>query len=251
MKRITAAIAALNSKYIHSALAPWYLLAGVAAYCGQNVSASVVEGTVNEELTAVAARIINKNPDVVGLGCYIWNIAFIRKLLPVIKDALPDAVVVLGGPEVSYSAGNILREEPLVNYVLSGEGEKPFAFLLNALANGASPDNIPGLCFRRGGDIVISPPCSSDEDPPHPYSAAYLAALGGRIAYLETSRDCPFSCAFCLSGREGSVRYFDIDRAKKDLLLLAGSGTQTVKLVDRTFNANRARSAGDFRVYHR
>ena len=247
MKRITAVIAAINSKYIHSSLAPWYLLAGIERYCTGGVTAAVVEGTVNEAVSTVAARIVDSQPDVVGLGCYIWNIAFIKRLLQVIREALPDAVIMLGGPEVSHNAGEVLRGEPLIDYVLSGEGERPFALLLDALADGVSPDTVPGLSFRRGGDITVSPPYFSNEDPPDPYSEAYLSALGGRIAYLETSRGCPFSCAFCLSGREGGIRYFDLNRAKRDLLLLAGSGALTVKLVDRTFNANKARARALFR----
>ena len=242
-----AVIAAVNSKYIHASLAPWYLLAGVEAYCSRPVTAAVAEGTVNEEPSAVAARIVERTPDVIGLGCYIWNIAFIKKLLPELKKALPDAVLVLGGPEAGYNAANLLRGEPLVDYVLSGEGELPLALLLDALADGSSPDGIPGLSFRSGGGIVASPPYFAASDPPDPYTAAYFEALGGRIAYLETSRGCPFSCAFCLSGREGGVRYFDLDRAKADLLRLANSGTQTVKLVDRTFNADRARARALFR----
>ncbi|MEG2939370.1 MAG: radical SAM protein, partial [Oscillospiraceae bacterium] len=48
-------------------------------------------------------------------------------------------------------------------------------------------------------------------------------------------------------GRCGGVRFFDIDRAKSELLLLAGSGARTIKLVDRTFNANRKRAAELYR----
>ena len=247
-------ICMLNSKYIHSSLAPWYLLAGVECYGDKSLTAEVVEGTVNMTLLDVADRLISKSPSVIGFCCYIWNITFIKKLLPVIKTALPDVVVILGGPEVSYNAGNVLRDEPLVDYVLAGEGEKPFALLLDAIANGGDAAGIPGVCYRSGEHIVAVPPFCPTDAPPNPYSDRYFETLNGRIAYLETSRGCPFSCAFCLSGRKqvasragGGVRFFDIERAKKDLLLLANSGTQTVKLVDRTFNANRQRALDIFR----
>jgi hypothetical protein len=235
-------ICAINSKYIHSSLAPWYLLAGIQNHCVEGVTAEVVEATVNEDLKTVAARIIEKNPGIVGVCCYIWNIAFIKKLLLAIKEALPETVVILGGPEISYNAGDVLREETFVDYIISGEGELPFAFLLNALFGGTSLIEIPGLCYRRNGEIVVSPPYYSLIEPPDPYTDAYFKALGGRIAYLETSRGCPFRCAFCLSGSEGSVRYFNLDRAKHDILRLAVSGAQTIKLVDRTFNGDRNRA---------
>jgi radical SAM superfamily enzyme YgiQ (UPF0313 family) len=246
-------ICMLNSKYIHSALAPWYLLAGIEAFGLGGVTAWVVEGTVNERIEAVASRITacghhEKKPDVIGLCCYIWNISFIKKLLPVLKNALPDALIILGGPEVSYNAADVLKDLPFVSYVISGEGELPFARLLDAVASGGDVAAIPGVCYRSGEDVVVTPPYNGSGDPPNPYCAAYFKALNGRIAYLETSRGCPFACAFCLSGRKqlalraGGVRFFDMERAKRDILLLADSGTRTVKLVDRTFNAGRARA---------
>ncbi len=237
-----AVIGMLHSKYIHSGLAPWYLLEGVKLYGGAGITAEVVEGTVNMPVEDAAARIVSGRPDAVGLCCYIWNITYIKKLLPLIKRALPDAAIILGGPEVSYNAGEVLTTMPLVDYVISGEGERPFAQLLSALSAGESTADIPGVCCRTdAGPVVKAPYCPADI-PPSPYSDTYFKALGGRIAYLETSRGCPFSCAFCLSGRGERVRYFPLERAKKELILLANSGTQTVKLVDRTFNADRKRA---------
>ncbi len=245
--KLTAAICVLNSKYIHSSLAPWCLSAGVDTYCGPEIFAEVVEGTINERLEDVAQRILALNPQVIGFSCYIWNISATKELIRLVKSRLPGAVVALGGPEVSYCAEKLLDGEPEVQYVLSGEGEKPFALLLNAISRGETPENIPGVCYRRDGQAVTVPPCTPEDDPPSPYTSKYLSALKGRIAYLETSRGCPYSCAFCLSGRCGSARFFDLDRAKKELLLLARSGAKTVKLVDRTFNANRRRAIELFR----
>ncbi|NMD38920.1 MAG: DUF4080 domain-containing protein, partial [Christensenellaceae bacterium] len=77
---------------------------------------------------------------------------------------------------------------------------------------------------------------------PSPYCDEYFEVLKGRISYIETSRGCPYSCAFCLSSRCGGVRYFDIERSKKEILALANSGSKTIKFVDRTFNANKKRA---------
>ncbi len=246
-EKLNAVICVLNSKYIHSSLAPWCLLAGVETYGGSKVGAQVVEGTINEKVEAVAQRIIERKPHAVGFCCYIWNVAQTKKLIQLVKEALPDCIVILGGPEISYNAEEVLEENPFVQYVISGEGERPFALLLHALQSGGNVYGIPGLCYREGGRMVVAEPNTPQNDPPSPYTEKYLHALKGRIAYLETSRGCPYSCAFCLSGRCGSARFFDLERAKRELLLLANSGTQTVKLVDRTFNANRKRAIELFR----
>ncbi|MEI6102221.1 MAG: DUF4080 domain-containing protein, partial [Eubacteriales bacterium] len=113
---------------------------------------------------------------------------------------------------------------------------------------GKDTGSIPGLCFRKSdGSVQCNPPGIPLSQPPSPYSNAYMDVLHGRISYLETSRGCPFSCAFCLSGINETARFFDLDQAKSNLLLLAGSGTQTVKLVDRTFNCNPTRA---YELFH-
>ena len=239
-----AIICALNSKYIHSSLAPWCLLAGVRAYCCDGSSAKVLEGTVNEPREAVLNRLLSENADVIGFCTYIWNVTAVLELAEQIKAQRPHTNIVLGGPEVSYRAGQVLEECPFVDFVISGEGERPFALLLNAIQAGEYEAflKIDGLCCRTENGLHLSAPCLPTQDPVSPYCDEFFDALKGRIAYLETSRGCPYSCAFCLSGRCGTVRFFDLETAKKNILLLANSGAQTVKLVDRTFNANKKRA---------
>ncbi len=239
---MNAAICCLNSKYIHSSLAPWCLLAGVRAYCPTGITAAVVEGTVNEPKTAVLERILQKAPDVVGFCTYIWNVSTVLAIAAELKRHNSHIQIVLGGPEVSYNAAEVLQKNPTVDYVLSGEGERPFAELLNALQNSGDLSAVGGLCYRTKGQMHISAPYLPTDDPVSPYCDEYFESLKGRIAYLETSRGCPYSCAFCLSGRCGSARFFDTETAKQNMLALANSGTKTVKLVDRTFNADKARA---------
>ncbi len=242
-RTLNVLINVLNSKYTHSSLAPWYLLAGIDRYCEckNNIRAELLEATVNEDPDGILNRILSRLPDIVAFSCYIWNIQRIRRLIRKVKEKKPETVIILGGPEVGFNAAEILRDNPGADYIISGEGEKPLALLLDALCKGEPEPDIPGVCYRKDSGPVISAPYVSAEDPPDPYSDQYFKTLGGRIAYLETSRGCPFSCAFCLSAR-GNVRYFDEQRAKENILRLAKSGAKTVKLVDRTFNANRKRA---------
>ena len=226
-------ICALNSKFVHSTLAPWYLKAAAGSFA----DCVVVEGTVNESFDQLYERILKEKPDKVAFSTYIWNVKIVLILAEHLKNELGTEIV-LGGPEVSYNAGDLLEKYPFVDCIISGEGEKPFA----QLCKGEPYDKIDGLCYKKLWGVSIKPPCISFDDPPNPYTDEYFERLVGRIAYIETSRGCPFSCAFCLSGRCGGVRFFDLEESKRRILLLANSGTQTVKFIDRTFNADRKRA---------
>lgn len=232
------AIGIFESKYIHSSLAPWCLAAGIRTFAPQ-LQPAVCESTVNRPVQELAQALIARQPAVIGLCCYIWNMPQVEALLPFLKAALPQIPIVLGGPEVSWCAPQVFERLSDAEYIISGEGEEPFARLCAALVEGTSPDDIPGVCTRLKPDAPAHLPCG---EWPSPYSDAYFTALRGRIAYLETSRGCPFRCAFCLSGRCGGVRFLPVERARAELLALANSGAQTVKLVDRTFNCDRRRA---------
>lgn len=239
---VRVALLSLNSQYVHSSLAPWCLVAGLEHYARPGYEAQVLEGTVNELPGAVLDRIEAARPQLLGISCAIWNITFVAGLLKQIKASLPQCVIVLGGPEVSYRAEDALTSYPQADYLIAGEGELPFAGLLDALRGYMPLDEVPGLCYRLGEGFVIQEPFTHVGMHPSPYSQAYLKALGGRIAYLETSRGCPYHCAFCLSGREERLRTVALERAYEEILLLADSDTKTIKLIDRTFNADRARA---------
>lgn len=226
---------ALNSKYIHSTLAPWYLAASAEKVRG--VSAMVFEGTINEKIEDLYSKIEANEFDIIGFSTYIWNKKYVLALAELVKYKL-NKTVILGGPEVSYNAKEILEKNSFVDAVISGEGEEPFY----QIALGKSYDEIDGITFRKNGEIIVKKPRDFVSDPPFPYTQKYFDSLCGRIAYLETSRGCPFRCAFCLSGGKGSVRFFDIEESKRKILLLANSGTQTVKFIDRTFNADKKRA---------
>lgn len=233
-------LCALNSQYVHSTLAPWCLKAAAQAWCVRPQEIVVLEGTVNQTEEEILARLLEQQADVLAFSCYIWNIGMVKRLLLRLAGK---ATIVLGGPEVSFCAEALLEQYPQVTAIQTGEGERSFAMLLDRLEAGEPLAGIPGLCCREeDGRIVCAPTAPPEAEPPSPYTPDYFEALQGRIAYLETSRGCPFSCGFCLSGRHEGVRFFSLERAKRELLMLANSGARTVKLVDRTFNCRPERA---------
>ena len=234
-----AVIVSLASQYVHSTLAPWYLFYSAKELCKGDIEVKVLEGTVNEDVKAIYKKIADEKADLIAFSCYIWNIKTVKELAQRLRKT--GAKILLGGPEASYNAGELLKEN-FVDFIISGEGEKPFAELLNVLNGAGDLSRVSGLCYKNNGKIILNPPHTTQEVPVCPYGEEFLRALNGRIVYIETSRGCPFSCAFCLSGRLGGVRFFPLDRAKQDILTLASSGSKIIKFVDRTFNANRKRA---------
>lgn len=230
-------ILALNSKYIHSSLAPWYLKSAVETL---DINCSVYEHTVNEDIETVLSDILNFSPDLLAISVYIWNVEYTYRLVRMVKQKLPLTKVVLGGPEVSYNQREILLNG-MVDYVISGEGESPFFSLCEHLFLGKVLDT-NGISFSTSDKISVSQPYIGIGTPKTPYTDEYFASLNGRIAYFESSRGCPYACAYCLSGRKEGLRFFDIDYVKENLTKLASSGTKTIKFVDRTFNADRRRA---------
>lgn len=234
-----ALICCLNSKYIHASLAPWCLLAGVKNFAKNDYDIQVLESTINGNLHDFARQIINENPQVISFSCYIWNITQTLEICKEIKENL-DCKIILGGPEVAYRPQDVLEKYDFIDFVLSGEGEWNFPLLLDNINDDLSV--VDGLTYRNSNVIISNLEKEYTETPPSPYSVEFYENLNGRIAYIETSRGCPYRCAFCLSGRCSKLRFFDLEQVKKDIINLANSGTQTLKFVDRTFNANSKRA---------
>ncbi len=232
-------ISCLNSKYVHASLSPWCLLSGVREFSKNQYDISVMESTINGNIGDFADKIINEKPDVVAFSSYIWNITKTLEICRIIKEK-HKCIIVLGGPEVAYRPKDVLEKYGFIDFVLSGEGEWTFPDFLDHINGDLSL--VSGLTYRKNDEIITIPEKIYSDTPPSPFTDEFFENLNGRISYIETSRGCPYHCAFCLSGRCSPLRYFHIEQVKNDIIKLANSGTQTVKFVDRTFNANAKRA---------
>lgn len=232
-------ISCLNSKYVHASLSPWCLLSGVHEFAKNKYDISVMESTINGDIYDFANKIIKEKPDVVAFSSYIWNITKTLEICKQIKEN-HSCKIVLGGPEVAYRPKDVLEKYDFIDFVLSGEGEWTFPDFLDNTNGDLSL--VSGLSYRKNGEIITIPEKEYTDTPPSPFTDEFFNNLNGRISYIETSRGCPYRCAFCLSGRCSPLRFFDLEQVKNDIIKLANSGTQTVKFVDRTFNANAKRA---------
>ncbi len=229
----------LNSKYIHSCLAIRYL----KSYCEDlKYDIEICEFTINQRPQYIAGEVYKTDCDVVAFSCYIWNIGSILEISKRLKIVKPDIKIILGGPEVSFDSKQILKEFPYVDFIIRGEGEETFRELVIALnEDNKRIDNINGLTFRHKDEIIQNK--SRDlikhlDSIPSPYIND-LDVYKNKIVYFESSRGCPFNCKFCLSSTIDGLRFFSLDRVKRDLKRLIDARVRQVKFVDRTFNANK------------
>lgn len=240
----------------------------------------IAEYTINNQMELILEDIYRRKPDIVGISCYIWNIAYVLDLVRDIHKVLPETDIWLGGPEVSYDAPQLLVREPEVFGVMKGEGEEMFAALLNCYrtlgctvrqmqrlgrrsaptgsacgkdAAAEAPDEactaefwyrmsqVAGLTYHGADgklcDQLVRPVMDMSRIP---FLYPSLKGFENRIVYYESSRGCPFSCSYCLSSIDKSVRFRDLKLVLPELDFFLEKKVPQVKFVDRTFNAKKS-----------
>lgn len=198
---------------------------------------------------AIAAR----RPDVLGISLYTWNSERSLDIAQRAKERCPAMRVVVGGPEVQKDNVWVL-EHPAVDVAVIGEGEQTFAELLQSSTLGPQSSEpsthdaalaaIGGLAFRDAvGNLVVTAERAPLDDLaalPSPYLLGYLEIDPGGMLMVEISRWCPYSCGFCLYGRNmgprlGS-RYFPLEHILAEIRWGRERGAARVHFVEANLN---------------
>ena len=223
-------LATLNAKYIHASLGLRYLLANMDTHGGVGLRAQTQlrEFVIGQPETRMVEELLALQPEVIGLGVYIWNVVETTQLVRLLKALRPDIKIVLGGPEVSHEVGEqeICR---LADHVVTGWGDVSFPKLCRALLK------LPG-----GGPKPLMKVIAGEQPPLDklalPYNEYTADDLAQRLLYVEASRGCPFKCEFCLSSLDKTAWAFDLDIFMAEMEALYLRGARNFKFVDRTFN---------------
>jgi len=216
-------LAALNARYLHAAFGLRYLMANLGDL---RPEAALMEFEVQQRPLEIAEQLLEQDPEILGLGIYIWNVAPATELVALLRRVRPDLRIILGGPEVSHETEDqeIVR---LADHVITGEADLAFAGLCRDLLRpGASapPPKVLHAPLPDLARIVLPYDLYSEEDAAH------------RVIYVEASRGCPFTCEFCLSSLDIPVRAFPLDAFLAAMQGLLDRGVTRFKFVDRTFN---------------
>ena len=215
-------LSTLNARYTHSSIGLRYLYANMEEL---QTDTKILEFSINEAIQTIAEKILDEEPDILGLGIYIWNAIQTQALIEVIKKVSPKTQIIIGGPEVSYEPFRV--DFSLVDFVLQGEGDTAFYKLCKEITDGTAPS-----------DKIIKPVLADLGKIKLPYQYYTQHDIDNRYIYVEASRGCPFMCEFCLSSIDEKVRNFDIDILIKEFSTLWDLGVRNFKFIDRTFNLN-------------
>lgn len=249
---------AINTKYIHTNLAIYSLRQfsvqeekkRSGAACAEEYARHILlrEYTINHAYDVILRGIYEVRPEVLCISCYLWNIRMVRELVADYRKLEPSVHIFLGGPEVSYDADACLKSMPGVDGILVGEGEETFSelaacYLRQDKVTVQELSKIDGMVLRMDdGSLVTTTPRKTLDFASIPFPYGDMENLGGfahKILYYETSRGCPFSCCYCLSSIEKTLRLRPWEQVRRELQIFLDNRVEQVKFVDRTFNCNK------------
>ena len=232
----------LNSSYAHSSLALPALHAQMKDKTDYDWE--IVSATINENIGSVVDEIVRHQPDILAATCWLFNHEPLMHIASRVKALLPEACLILGGPEFLGDNEAFLRRNPFVNCVFRGEGEEEFPRWLACWDKPEAWSDIQGLCwldnenrYRDNGlarVLVFDGLTSPEESRFFPWDKPFVQ--------LETTRGCFNTCAFCVSGGEKPVRTLSIEAIRSRLQTIHRHGIKDVRVLDRTFNFNPRRA---------
>ncbi|MDQ7066815.1 MAG: DUF4080 domain-containing protein [Sulfurimonas sp.] len=217
----------LNSRFTHSAIGLRYLYANMQELCSDT---EILEFSINDAIQTIAEKLLFNEPDIIGIGVYIWNVSEVAELIHIIKKVSPKTKIILGGPEVTYEPFRVNLDD--ADYIIQGEGDVAFYELCVNINNDTADERIIKMTLPKLKELKLPYEYYTDDD------------IKNRYIYVEISRGCPFECEFCLSSMDEKVRAFNLEEILEEFEILWQRGARNFKFVDRTFNLNMKAANG-------
>jgi len=216
-----------------------------------NIAVEILDANASElGLEGLGTAIAQHEPDLIGITVYTPWVPDVARAVRVARQAVPRAVIALGGPHVTFTAEETLATMPEVDVVVRGEGDQTVVDLARAVEASAGLEGVPGISFRQDGQIVETPapppldPRALPMPAFHlmPMERYYFASLGGPFATVIASRGCPFQCTFCSEWPfwRGGWRPHDPEQVVEQIDILVNRyGRKNIWFGDDCFNVDR------------
>lgn len=161
----------------------------------------------------ITEEILEKEPKCVSFYTLWPYFHIMLRIAQRLKAARPEIITIMGGPQSSATAREVLEVMDFVDYVCTGEGEDTVVPFFNAILHdgGKGLDQVPGLFYRKDGvitDTNIEVPLCDLETLPHWDERLYVdenslkePGLTGNDYFMgiDAGRGCPYNCNFCSS----------------------------------------------------
>ena len=201
----------------------------------------------------VHARIRSIKPDIAGITVMTLLAQNAVKVARLIKDVDSSIKVVLGGPHLSIFAKEALSFD-CVDYGIYGEGEFAFLELAQKISSRKPLEQIQGLVYKSGQDVVINPVALINDLDQLPFPALdllprerySLANAAHPFSSIVTTRGCPWQCAFCLRDPVNVKLRFRspalvVDEIERNIL---DFGAREINICNDSLTASREHIAG-------
>ena len=185
------------------ATAPLGVLAVATPLIRSGYQVILIDSTITPDYKK---RVLEEVHDALCLGISLVTGPMIRETVEIaraVKEWNPDFPIVLGGWHPSLLPDQTLQAD-FVDYIVRGQGEDALLELVRHLESRSAPDLIPGIGFKRDGQLILTPerPLKPLADmPPKAYQIAdfdaYERGCGKRWAMYTSSLACPFNCSYC------------------------------------------------------
>ena len=192
------------------------------------------------------------NPDIIGITALSMAAKDVIKTIKSAKRVNADSIIVIGGPHASCYPRET-AQWPDVDYVIYGEGEKPFTQLINSLNEKRELLNIKGLVYfdRKNNKIMDNGPAEPIENLDElpfparelvPYKSYNVLLMRSPVTSLFTSRGCPYKCKFCDRPALGKVfRARSADNVFREINECIKLGIKDFLVYDDTFTVDQQR----------
>jgi len=181
----------------------------IATYLDEhNISNKVFDTTFSSK-KEFQKVLLDEKPQTIGIYVNLMTKLNVLEAILFIKNNLPDTHIILGGPEVTYSAENFLRYG--ADYIVIGEGEETMKELVESLTLNRESDfsSIHGIAFLKDNQFLQTPAREKVrelDDLPTPnrkkidltlYLNAWKKHHGKNAISISTMRGCPYTCKWC------------------------------------------------------